>query len=443
MKTSKRALLGGAAVAAVVALALTGCSGGQPASSASGKTTITWWAWDSNPVQKTMVAAFEKDNPNITVNIKNFTTGTSDYENALRPALTSNNGPDVFQIAPGAMLTNYGPLAVDLTPYAEKAWGSDWKSKFYSTATSQLALNGTQPALPTYMTAAGMIFYNSGLVKQLGISVPTTVPQWIQTCKKVNAAGLTCLAQGAKDAWVNEDVFISLANSADPGYIYKAIDGKAKWSSPAMVSAMTAFQSLFTQGVAGKGATAMTQYPDAQNMFLSNKAVFIAQGTWNTPGTMTKTGIAGSQQGLSTKINGVFLSAPFPGATADDQPTLPFGGVANGWGINAKSPNKDAAFKLIEFLSGGKGQTMIGTLASFPSLKSAKVSTSDLVDPSTQVPDVQRQQESLSKLVGIRNIPYPDLDAAVGQALSAVAAGTQSPKAALSAIQTASDSASR
>lgn len=443
MKMSKRALLGAAAVAAVAALAVSGCSGGQSSSSSSGKTTITWWGWDSNPTQTTMVAAFEKENPNITVNVKDFSTGTSDYENALRPALTSNSGPDVFQIQPGSMLSNYGPLAVDLSSYAQKAWGSNWASGYYSSAISQLQLNGSQMALPTYMSAAGMIFYNSGLVKQLGITVPTTVPEWIQTCKKVEAAGLTCLAQGAKDAWVNEDVFISLANSADPGYIYKAIDGKANWSSPQMLSAMSAFQSLFTQGVAGKGATAMTQYPDAQNEFLSNKAVFIAQGTWNTPGTMTKTGVAGSQAGLSTKINGVFLSAPFPGATGNDQPTKPFGGVANGWALNSKSKNKDAAFKLIEFLSGSKGQTLVGSIASFPALKSAPVSTADLIDPAQQVADVKRQQASLSDLVGIRNIPYPDLDAAIGQALSAVAAGTESPETGLKAIQAASDSVSR
>ncbi len=439
MNTHLRAGLGAAAAASSIALVLSGCSPAQE-EEAGGQTTITWWSWDSNPVPEEMVAAFEEANPDITVESEFF--NYNDYLNALRPGLTSDDGPDVFQVAPGGMLANYGPLAVDLAPFAEEALGGQWEDDFNPTALEQLRFEDAQVALPTYMTAAGLIYYNANLVEELGITVPTTVPEWIEACEVVNAAGYTCLAQGAKDAWVNTDVFLALANSASPGYIYDAIAGEAEWNAPELVEAMQAWASLFTSGVAGSGAAAQAQYPDAFNAFLSNEAVFIAMGTWNTPGTQTETGLAVSQEGIDAEIDGVFLSAPFPAATSATEPTRPFGGVANGWAINANSEEQDAAFRLIEFLSAGEGQELIGSVASFPAFNGASASTQDVVDP-RQVADIERQQESLQDLVGYREIPYPDLATAIGQALSAVAAGTQTPEAALDAIQTASDSIAR
>lgn len=439
MKTRMRKPAAVVAAASAVALIVSGCAP-QGGDDSSEKTTLTWWLWDANPAPEDFAKAFMEENPDITVKVKQY--NYNDYLNALRPGLTSSSGPDIFQVAPGGMLANYGSLAVDLTPYVSDSLGDGWKDEFNSTAISQLQLDGKQPALPTYLSAAGYIYYNKTLVDQLGITVPTTLPEWEQTCATVNAAGLTCLAQGAKDAWVNTDVFLSLANSVKPGFIYDAIAGEAKWTDPSLVTAMTAWGSLFTSGIAGNGATAQTEYPDAFTAFLQNQAVFIALGTWNTPGTQTKTGVKLSQEGLAEPIDGEFLSAPFPAATADSDPTQPFGGVANGWAINANSKHVDAAYKLIEFLSAGDGQQMIGSVASFPSLKSASVSTDDVVFPS-QVDDIQRLQSSLDDLVGYREIPYPDLGAAIGQALSAVAAGTQSPEDALASIQTASDAVKR
>ena len=303
MKLNAKPLRTGLATLAALGLvgaALAGCApqGGDSGNGSSDEenATITWWLWDTNPDAKAMVAAFEKENPGIKVEQKTY--GYNDYLNALRPGLTSNTGPDVFQVAPGGMLENYGSLALDLTDYAKNALGDDWADQFNSTSIEQLQFDGTQAALPTYLSAAGYIYYNQKLIDELGITVPTTLPEWAETCKTVTAAGYTCLAQGAKDAWASTDVFLALANSADPGYVYDAIDGKSPWTAEGMVTAMTAWQSLFTDGIAGKGATAQSEYPDAFNEFLQSKAVFIALGTWNTPGTQTKTGVAISQEGI-------------------------------------------------------------------------------------------------------------------------------------------------
>jgi raffinose/stachyose/melibiose transport system substrate-binding protein len=81
---------------------------------------------------------------------------------------------------------------------------------------------------------------------------------------------------------------------------------------------------------------------------------------------------------------------------------------------------------------------MLGDSGVFPAQVNAKIDTSDVFDPS-QVADIERQQASLGDLAGYREIPNPDLAAAIGQALSEVAAGTLDPAAAMANLQAAAE----
>lgn len=434
--------------AALVALSACGSPATTPAPTTDTKpsqsaptqdVTISWWAWNA-PLPEDTVAAFEAANPGIKVEFTAYSN--ADYLNNLRSALTSPTGPDVLQLAPGGMVVNYGELVEDLAPLAATEWGADWQTKFNELGLTQLASSAKQVGFPSYMSAAGFIYYNADILAETGTEVPKDLAEWEQTCKTLKDAGYDCLAHGAKDAWVNLDVYLALINSVKPGLVYDAIAGTTDWTGPEFVQAMEAWQSLFTTGIIPAGATAVAEYPDAFTSFLEGKAAFIALGTWNTPGTMTKTGLAVSQQSVSTPIDSIFLSAPFPGAAAGIAPSGAFGGPDNGWAISSQSAHKEAAWKLLAFLAGEPGQTIQAGLGNFPALLSVPVSTTDVVDP-RQAADIERQQEALANLVGFRQIPYPDLEVALGQALSEVAAGTAEPAAALANVQSVSASLSR
>lgn len=435
-RTVKRGVTALAAVA-LAAAALSGCSSAAPA--ASGPVSLTWWGWNAFNKDQ-VIKDFEKANPKITVTYKQY--AYNDYVTALRPGLSSNKGPDVFQVQPGDLVTNFGPLAVPVEDRAKADLGSDWASKFNKQGLTQLQLDKKQVALPAYMSAAGLIYYNKNILDQYGLSVPTTFDEWKTVCATLKTNNVGCLAHGAKDAWVNTDVYLSLINSIAPGKVYDAIEGKTSWTGPDFVKAMDAWHELFTSGIVAPGATAATEYPDAQTTFMEDKAAFIALGTWNTPATMTKTGQVDAQKTVTKKIDGLFLSAPFPAPVSGDQPTKPFGGPDNGWAVSAKSSKQDAAFKFMEFLTAGGGQQIQAEGGNIPAITSVKVSTTDVIDPS-QVADIERQQTSLTDLVGARQIPYSDLATALGDALSAVAAGTSSPADALKQVETASKAVSR
>lgn len=292
------------------------------------------------------------------------------------------------------------------------------------------------------MSAAGLIYYNKTILDKYGVSVPTNFDEWKAVCATLKAKDVGCLAHGAKDAWVNTDVFLSLINSVAPGKVYDAIEGKTAWTDPDFVTAMDAWSELFTSGIVAKGATAASEYPDAQTAFLENKAAFIALGTWNTPATMTKTGQIDAQKTVTKKIDGLFLSAPFPAPVAGGSPTKPFGGPDNGYAVSARSAHQDAALAFVEFLTAGGGQKIQAAGGNIPAITSIKVATTDVIHPE-QAADIERQQASLTELVGPRQIPYSDLGVALGDALSAVAAGTTSPSEALAQVEAASQAVSR
>lgn len=433
-RNRSKATLSFVAIAASAAL-LAGCAGASP-DAPEGEQTVTWWAWNAFNPDK-IIADFEAANPDITIDYKQYSY--TDYVTAIRTGLTSNDGPDVFQVQPGELVTNFGPLALPLDDFLDEKGATD---RLNPEGLAQLQLDGSQVALPSYMSAAGLVYYNATLLEEVGVEIPTDFEEWKAACATIQAAGYDCLAHGAKDAWVNTDVYLSLINSIAPGVVYEAIEGETAWTEPEFVTAMESWAELFTSGIIPAGATAMGEYPDAFGAFLEKKAAFIALGTWNTPGTMTATGIATSQETVSTPIDSVFLSAPFPAPVTGDDPTGLFGGPDNGWAVSAKSEAPDASLAFLEFLSLGGGQDIQAAGGNIPAVLDVSVATDDVVDE-RQAADIERQQADLENLIGPRQIPYGDLAAVIGEVLSAVAAGTLSPADAMAQVEAVSSSITR
>src|SRR6185437_12110136 len=154
--------LSAAVVAALVASVLTACGGSggssDPGSATSG--TINWWGWTptDTATAQNYISAFNKQYPNIKVNYK--LVNISDWVAALRPALASGKGPDVFDMQPGAYVTQFKSFAEDQTSLAQQALGSDWKSKVAPIGISGLTADGKLTAMSVGAVYAGMLWIN-------------------------------------------------------------------------------------------------------------------------------------------------------------------------------------------------------------------------------------------------------------------------------------------
>ena len=111
MKFSRKVALV-ASAAAVVSLALAGCSG-TGASESTGKTEVTFLTFTSPNLTKSFwedqVAAIEKDNPDITVKL--LYTPDLDRQTYAKQLLASGQLPDVIWDAPLADFVEAGGTA--------------------------------------------------------------------------------------------------------------------------------------------------------------------------------------------------------------------------------------------------------------------------------------------------------------------------------------------
>ena len=433
-----------AMVSATVALALTvtACAGSAPATtsssaagSAAATATVNLWSWNPDEsTAKTYISAFEASHPTIKVQMRFIQY--SDYANTVQLALQSGSGPDVFGLQVGALANQFAPLAEDLAPAAATALGDDWKAKL--TATDQLTVDGKQVALPWMITGGGLVWANQTLVDSLKLTVPTNLAELKTFCAAVKKAKKYCIAQGAKDAWQNIDVYQSIINQISPGLFYKAIAGQADFSSAEFVKAFDVWKSFFTDGIFQEGALGATAYPDANDAFHKGQAALMINGTWQNADTTKKTLASYAKTyGDSFDKNTVFMPYFFPQVVEGGTTGTLFGGPDVGFAVSSSTKVKDAAETFVTWLTASEeGQKLMATTVQQPSLASVPLDMTDVLTPA-QVEALQKQGPALKNMVGARQIQNADVQTALGDALSAVASGQQTAAQAAASVQTA------
>ena len=178
----KKTLVAAGAVAILGAAALTGCSS-SPSGDDAGPVTITYSNFISNGGNeenlKTIVDAFEKDNPDITVDVQ--TAAYADYFTKLQTDLAAGTEADVFDVDAGsfANIQANGVLA--------EMNGVD-HSKYRTSVLDSYKVDGKQYGLPTSFSNV-VLFYNKDLFDAAGVEYPTS--DWTWADEKAAAEKLT------------------------------------------------------------------------------------------------------------------------------------------------------------------------------------------------------------------------------------------------------------
>lgn len=410
---------------------------------AGAETKIDWWGWaPAIETANEYIAAFEAENPDVKVNFRSIPY--ADYVQALRLGVVSNAGPDVFNLEPGVIAAQFSQFAQDIEPVLEDALGTDWRSKMSAAGVADFTVDGVVTAAPVQVGAAGQVWYNNDLKEEIGFEVPTTLDEWLAACEKVEAAGKTCFVHGAKDAWVNLDFYIGIAQSVAPGKVIDAINGKIAWTDPDLVQAFEIWQSLFSNGLMQEGALGVSQYPDARNSFIGGDAAFILMGTWHANNM-------GERKMIETQQSAGLEAAPFtqiaiklPDMAGKGNPSNLYGGADYGLAISKKTDAEDAAAAFVKFLSASEsGAGLVAENTFPPALTSVAFKVPDYVNEELQAKTAQDITNALANIEAPRQIPFPDVKQALSDALSAVAAGVQEPAEAAEAVEAVSAKADR
>ncbi|WJM16241.1 ABC transporter substrate-binding protein [Microbacterium arborescens] len=215
-------LLATVGIVAAGALALTGCGGAQTPPAAAfdpdEKVTLTYAFWGNDDRAKRydeLIAAFNEEYPNITVNVS-FTDFPSYWEKRQTEA-AGGGLPDVFQFS-DSYLRQYGESGnlLDLAEVADQIDMTTFDDGLLGTG----ALNGTQYSLPTgYSLWAN--FVNDDLVAQAGVAAPdggtdfAAFDEWMAEVTDTTGGSI----YGGTDYTQRIQVF-ELALRADGGNLY-------------------------------------------------------------------------------------------------------------------------------------------------------------------------------------------------------------------------------
>ena len=328
-RTSRRAL-GALAASAAAVLALSACSsssGGE--SSSGGDVTLSYAIWDENqkPAMEDIAAAFEKENPNVTIDIQ--VTPYKEYFTKLQTAATGGSAADVFwmngpnfplyasngQLAPlddaGIDAADYPQGLIDLYTFDGKLYG----------------------APKDFDTVA--LWYNKDLFDAAGVDYPTA--GWTWDDFTAAAAALTDPATGqfgvAASQYGQENFYNSIAQAG--GEVISADGTESGYGSPEALAGIELWTDLIEAG-SSPTAQQMTD-TNPEDFFLSGKVAMFQNGSWAA--------IAyGDNADIADRVN----VAPLPEGPEGNQSVIH--GVGNV--ANAKSSHLAEAQAFAAFASG-------------------------------------------------------------------------------------------
>lgn len=273
----RAALLAGTALGAESLLeacgsSSTGTGGQQPV-------TLKFYHWigtDAGPVVAEINKRFHAENPNITVQFSS--NSTDQYETVLKARLAGGDAPDLFGVYPG----------VKFYPYAKANYLADlsnepWAANLLPGARRVVTYtDGKVYTLPLDENVIG-VTYNKQIFSQHGLSVPTTWADFLAVCEKLKSAGVTPLALGIKDQWVDQLIPYAMAPSAiyrdNIDFDKQLLSGASTFSQSAWTQMMKDYLDLNARGYFNQGPLGTT-YVQTTQLIAAGKAAMVVNGNW-------------------------------------------------------------------------------------------------------------------------------------------------------------------
>ena len=347
-RRSLRALTVGGMLA-TVGMAGVGLAPSSQAAVAHAKsTTITWWASPINTsgpdLRTTLIKAFEKTHPNITVKLETAPTDENTNQTDLVTTLSGGaKTPDVVMgdvVWPG--LFGAHGLALPLSKYLPKSFFK----RFAPGLVAGASYNGQVYGAPFFQDQ-GFLYYRKDLLAAAHMSVPRTWEQLRADAAKLakeNKVKYGFVWQGASYEGGTCDFMeyygdtgASVLNATDKGSVFNVA---------AATKALSFMRSLVTSG-ASPGAVDTFQEPQAMTAFADGQAAFMRN--WDYAFS--------TSQAKGSKVIGKVGVAPLPTFAGRPYPGY---STIGGWNlyINPHSTHVQADLTFINFITGVQAQTI-------------------------------------------------------------------------------------
>jgi len=423
------------ALVIAVVIGIAGCKKSEETAAAQGPKEVTiifrTWNPDDSVWQNAKIdSLWAEKNTGIKVELQQV--AYSDHYSSLKVNLASGEGPDMMGLQVGAPVEEFKEFCLDVAPRATQTWGSNWESKWFPVLMAMVKGKlDSYYGLPLGSSYAGHIWANMTFFDKYNLKVPTNYNELLAVTKTFRANGELPLLIGAKDDWINLDMFINIASDINGQKFFDAVDGKSSFTDPAIIQALTIWKSLFDSGIFQDGALGVNMYSDTTSIFETEKlAPMICNGCWVVNGI--------DSFGQDTSYDVFTMDWNNDGKPAPVAPT-----VDVVMSINKDSKHMDETWQFYSwFVSEGIKSIIDYNVMYLPALVDHKLDTSKF-SPEMQKDLAKVLDIGATRAAFYREISYPRLKQTIADQLKAVALGESTPQKAAEIIEAASKAEQR
>ncbi len=350
-----------AAIVVLGSMVFVGCA------KTEGKVSLTMYAYNerTNPVEAPnwdyVLAAFKAAYPNVDLQIE---FGFSDaYHQKLQAKVVAKQVNDLVFIWPDkrtAYITG-AKMMKDLRPYLKGR-----EAEFVPGALAPQGSAGEIYEVPEQVTDCHVMYTNTKLLKQLGLTFPKTFDELLAQAPAILKAGLIPVAMDDKDGWQLQSCFLGalVGRTGGNAWFDKALKGEAKFTDPEFVNALTVIDQMAKAKMFSPGIV-QASYGIAEGDFATEKAVYMIDGGWRV------NALNGDLK--ETQYADVDLNV-FPDLPADMQHGTPGSTpqtTGTGYGMRAdlSGAKAEAAWNWIWFYAGPVGSAIRQGFGAVPAYK--------------------------------------------------------------------------
>lgn len=301
-------------------------------------TTVGTETDHTTPVYQSMVDEFNATNEyGVEIEVQFYEN--EQYKTKLTTLMAANDIPDLFmtyELEYNEPFVKAGKVA-DITAYLEE--DQDWKNSFQGGTLELLMYDGKNYGIPT-QKCANIVYYNTAIFEEQGLSVPTTIDEFMDVCAKLTENGIVPMSISGEGSWRVSQFVQEIAASIGGVELYNGIrDGSRNWNDEANIKSGTIFQEMVNNGYFNENFMS-TLGDEAIQIFGRGETAMYYNGIWDMNAVdATDVGQAGNVD--------VFM---FPGETPD-LTSVCVGSVNYSFSVGADCENVDAVVAFLKYMT--------------------------------------------------------------------------------------------
>jgi glucose/mannose transport system substrate-binding protein len=336
MSKKKSLILQVLSVALMAAVLLAACA---PAGGEESEVEVfSWWTGGGEAAGlDAMIEVFKEKNPNIEFVNSAVAGGAGTNARAvLATRLSQNEPPDSWQGHAGQELIGTYVKDEKIEPLNFLYEEEGWLDVMPETLIPLISDSGNIYSVPVNIHRANVIWSNTQILADNGISIPTSLDEWFSAMDALQAAGVTPLAMG--EQWTAMHLFETIMlSSLGPDKYNGLWNGSTDWGSSEVTAALDAFTKVLTY--TNSDASSLS-WQDASQLVVDGSAAFNVMGDW----------AQGFFQELGKEPETDYGWAPVPGTAGN------FQFLSDSFVLAVGAPHRDASIEWLKVAGSKEGQ---------------------------------------------------------------------------------------